>query len=222
MADAVVLVPSRGRPGNVARLIEYCAKTCRADTIVHFGFDDDDPALTGNLKAADGCLTSVEPRMGLGGWTNHLAALHPDAAWLCSMGDDMTPLTDGWDERLIDAQHDMGGGFCYPDDQRRADIPECVMVDSRVVAALGWLCEPSLHHWYVDNVWRDLGAAVRRLRYCPEVKIPHLHPNVPGGDRPDQTYWDAAPKIGADLAAYQKWRMKRMHRDIATVAGCLA
>ena len=54
MTDLAVLVPSRGRPANVARLIEACAKTCRADTILHFGFDDDDDAMSANLAAADG------------------------------------------------------------------------------------------------------------------------------------------------------------------------
>ena len=42
MTDLALLVPSRGRPKNVARLIEACEKTCRASTVIHFGFDNDD------------------------------------------------------------------------------------------------------------------------------------------------------------------------------------
>ena len=224
MADLAVLVPSRGRPGNVERLVEACAATCRADTIVHFGFDDDDPAYCENLKAADGCLTSVEPRMGLAAWTNHLAALHPSVPYLASIGDDMVPETDGWDVRLIDACRDMGGGFAYPDDRRRDDIPEAVVADARIVAALGWFALPVLEHWFIDSVWRDLGAgAGHRLRYCPSVVVRHENPAVNPAVPVDATYTDAAKGFAADMAAYQKWRLARngMRADIDKVRECL-
>jgi hypothetical protein len=218
--DLAVLVPSRGRPENVARLVEACARTCRLDTIVAFGFDEDDDELAANLKAADGCLTSVRHRMGLAAWTNTLSALHEDTRWQASIGDDMVPVTDGWDERLCEAAGPSG--MAYPNDRRRDDIPEAVVISTRVVRALGWFCQPSLRHWYVDSVWRDLGTGAGCLTYLPGVLVDHRHPNVPGsGARPDRTYADAAAGFGADLAAYQKWRMKRMRADIETVKSCL-
>jgi len=224
MADLVVLVPSRGRPGNVGRLVEACAKTSRAHTVLHFGFDDDDPAFVASLKAADGSLTSVKPRMGLSAWTNHLAAVHPAAPYLASLGDDMVPETDGWDERLIDAVNDMGGGFAYPDDKRRDDIPEAVVMSGEIVRALGWMALPVLEHWFIDSVWRDLGAgAGHRLRYCPSVIVRHRHPNVDPATPPDATYADAASGFAKDMAAYQRWRITGtgMRKDIETVRECL-
>lgn len=221
MTDLVILVPSRGRPQNVARLVEACNRTCRAKTLIAFGFDEDDPAYVDNLRNADGCSTSVRPRMHLGAWTNELAALHMDVPYLCSMGDDMVPVTDGWDEMLLEAQRVMGGGFSYPDDKRRDDVPECCVIDRRIVSALGWMCEPSIGHWYTDNVWRDLGTLSGRFAYVPGAVVEHRHPNVPGGDPPDQTYTDAAGKFNEDLAAYQRWRIHRMRQDVARVRGCL-
>lgn len=216
MADLVLLVPSRGRPDNVTRLVEACARTCRADTIIHFGFDEDDRWLADNLINADGAIASVALRMGLGAWTNELASRHLDSAWLCSIGDDMLPETDGWDEQLCEAAGLTG--FAYPNDGRRDDLPECVVTGTEVVRALGWFCEPSLRHWYVDAVWRDLGAGAGCLRYLPQVSVRHLHPNVAGtGAKGDATYFEAATEYAVDLAAYQKWRMKRMPADIATV-----
>jgi hypothetical protein len=215
MTDLAVLVPSRGRPANVARLVDRWAETCRADTILHFGFDEDDPAFVDNLDAAEGCLTSIRPRMGLAAWTNELASLHMDSTHLASIGDDMVPVTPGWDEKLIGACGP--GGMSYPCDKRRDDIPEAVVMSTRIVAALGWMCLPSLHHWYVDNVWSDLGRGAGCLTYLPEVVVEHRHPNVRGGDKPDPTYWDAAPLMGADLAAYQRWRLHQMRADIDRV-----
>lgn len=207
MTDLAVLVPSRGRPHNVARLISACKRTCAGDVLLAFGFDEDDPALADNLAALSwNASATVRPRMGLAPWTNELAALHPDAAWLASLGDDMEPVTPGWDVKLCAAAGPRG--MAYPDDQRRDDVPEAVVMAAAVVKALGWMCPPGFDHWYIDNTWRDIGAGAGCLTYAREVTVKHWHPNVtntPG----DPTYWDAAPKMGADLAAYQKWRLAR-------------
>jgi hypothetical protein len=230
MTDLVVIVPSRGRPANVARLVQACALTCRADTRLHFAFDLDDPDLEENVKAAAGHPHTQGGRQSLSGWTNAVAARvaggtdtfarYGPVGAMASLGDDHVPVTDGWDARLLEALAAMGGGFAYPNDLARDDIPEAVVVSTSIVAALGWFCLPQLTHWYVDNVWRDLGAAAGRLAYCRDVIVRHEHPNVTGA-RPDATYYDAAATYSADLAAYQRWRLTRMAKDIAAVRGVL-
>lgn len=218
--DLAILVPSRGRPGNVTRLADACAQTCRTNYVLAFGFDDDDMASIPPI--AHGMESWVRPRMGLTAWTNELAGLHPDAPYLASLGDDMVPVTDGWDERLITAVEHMGGGFAYPDDRRRNDIPEAVVVDARIVKELKWFALPALEHWFIDNVWADLGrGAGDRLRWCPEVIVEHRHPNVTGGPS-DPTYHEAAGRFTKDAAAYRRWRLYDMPRDIRTVKGALS
>ena len=226
MTDLAVLVPSRGRPGNVARLVEACAKTCRTDVLLMFGFDDDDPEL-GAYKAAmdQRSVPVIEPRMGLVAWTNYLCGAvidgSVDVPYLASLGDDHLPITDGWDELLIAAVQKMGGGFAYPDDERRVDIPEAVVVDTRIIRALGWMALPDLRHWYVDNVWADLGRGAGRLAFCRDVIVRHLRPDTAPGVPADATYTDAAKDWDPDLRAYQKWRLYQMPRDVETVrAAC--
>lgn len=215
------LVPSRGRPHNVERLVRACALTCSADTRLHFGFDVDDPRLDENIAAAGGHLYGVaNPRMGLAAWTNSLAKLHPGCD-VISIGDDMVPVTHGWDSLLLAAIGERCGGcgIVYPDDGRRADIPECAVISRQIVDALGWVCPPGLQHWYIDNVWRDIGEAAGCLAYVREVTVRHCHPNTPGGDPHDQTYADATPGLAADLRAYQAWRLARggMRAAVAAV-----
>ena len=203
----------------MARLIEACAKTCKTDYVLHFGLDVDD--LSTQLTPDSPPVTWTSgTRMGLAAWTNYLAAEHPTTPYLCSIGDDMLPETDGWDERLITAIEHMGGGFAYPFDGRRTDIPECCMVDTRIVAELGWFALPTAHHWFIDNVWSDLGKP-DRIAYLSDVKVMHLHPKVSPAPH-DQTYEDAAGWLDKDLAAYQAWRLRDMRRDRARVRGCLA
>lgn len=214
--DLVMLVPSRGRPGNIRRLVEACEATCKLRTVLHFGFDRDDPCLPGNLAAAGGHPYSLRDRMGLGAWTNELASLNMHVPYLGSMGDDMVPVTAGWDKRLVEACDPCG--MAYPDDKRRHDIPEMIIMSTLIIRALGWMCHPDIEHWYTDNVWADLGRSAGCLRYLPDVIVEHRHPNVPGGDPTDMTYTEAAGKFGADLAAYQRWRLSgRMREDIAKV-----
>src|SRR5512146_1697468 len=179
--DMVVVVPTRGRPDNARRLIEACAKTCRADTRLLFGIDEDDAfGYEGTLGASE---LTIRPRMGLAPWTNELAKLalhyHPSAAALFSCGDDHVPETDGWDVQLLEALGRTGGGWAYPDDSRRDDIAEAVAVSVPIVAGLGWMALPDLHHWCIDNAWTALAKAVGRLEYLPDVKVPHYHPHSP-------------------------------------------
>lgn len=207
------LVPSRGRAWKVDRLVRACALTCTGDIRLHFGFDEDDPALNANITAASGHKYTIRPRMGLAAWTNVLAACHlHDSDMLISVGDDMVPVTQGWDTRLAGAIEAMGGGFAYPQDGRRSDIPECCAVSTPIVAALGWMALPSSSHWFIDNVWFNLGHP-DRLAYLPDVTVRHHHPNIPGGDPSDRTYSDAAGHLNKDLAAYQRWRLTRMRQD---------
>lgn len=223
MSDLEVLIPSRGRPGSVARVVRSYALTCRAATKIRFAFDDDDPRLAENIAAAAGHSYMTGPRDTLTGWTNKLAARHVrHAPALASFGDDHLPKTDGWDEKLL-AALPAGGGYAYPDDRRRDDIPEAVIISSPIVRALGWMSPPFVSHWYQDNVWADLGRAAGCLVYCPHVTVAHLHPNVTGQPG-DQTNHDAARRYSADLAAYQKWRIRKtgFAADLATVRQALA
>lgn len=229
-ADLWVLVPTRGRPANVDRLVRACAMTCTADTRLHFAFDDDDDRLQAGIDATAGHRYTVGPRNGLAGWTNDLAARHVrrgDAAALASIGDDMLPVTHGWDSALL-AALPPGGGMSWPDVQRGPEhgrdpsVPEAIVISAPIVAALGWMALPGCHHWYIDNAWRDLGRAADCITYCPGVVVRHLHPNVPGGDKPDRTYHDAAERFDTDANAYRRWRLLRLREDAAVVRGVRA
>src|SRR6266704_266330 len=211
----------RRRPLAVERVVRSYALTCRAHTKIRFAFDQDDPKLEDSIAAAQGHSYMTGPRDTLTGWTNKLAARHVGhAPALGSFGDDHMPVTDGWDEQLLGSLP-AGGGYCYPNDQRRDDIPEAVVISSAIVKALGWMSPPFVTHWFQDNVWRDLGAGAGCLVYRADVIVRHLHPNVLGKPG-DQTNHDAAQRYDSDLAAYQRWRLRGMPRDLGAVRGVRA
>jgi len=227
--DLLIIIPSRGRPGNVARFMRAAVKTCRVATSVVWAFDDDDPSLgkavaTAEVFAADFPVTvRTGPRKGLGAWTNEVAtASVGEYRALGSFGDDHVPQTPGWDKLLLEAIEGMGGtGIAYPNDQVRDDVCEAWIESSSIVRALGWMCEPSLQHWWVDQVIHDLGAGAGCLKYLPEVLVPHKH-FAAGKAQVDATYRDSGRSITADQAAYEVWREKRMAADVAAITALRA
>jgi hypothetical protein len=64
MGDLAVLVPSRERPHNIARLIEAMDKTCRGDTTLIVGVDEDEPHLD-EYRAFNGARSRSGPASGI-------------------------------------------------------------------------------------------------------------------------------------------------------------
>ena len=221
--DLLIIVPSRGRPGNVARLLGAVHMNRRLETHVCLAVDDDDESLHDyedimQRSGADGDEIITGSRDGLAGWTNQVALLKSaDYRYLASFGDDHIPRTRGFDKALCRGIEDMGGtGFTYPWDGLREDVPEAVVMSSDIVQALGWMCEPSLHHYYIDNVWADLGRGAGCLRHLRAVAVDHL--NAASGRAPgDATYASASEKLLQDRDAYRSWRKDKAADDIKVV-----
>ncbi len=228
MPDLTVIVPSRGRPERLAVMLAEALRLSTADTLLVIATDQDDPQhgeydalLTPYVRAGLAHWVSGTRRT-LTGWTNELAGWYAQLSpALASFGDDHVPRTRGWDTGLLTALAGMGGtGIAYPDDRRRSDIPEAAVISSSIVTALGWMCLPDLDHFYVDNVWADLGRAAGCLAYVPSVVVEHVHYLTrPDLAARDATYAEAEAGGGRDRLAYQRWQASRMPHDIATVRG---
>ena len=207
----------------MARLLDAVHVTIRAKTHVHVAVDEDDETLPQyravmDKAGSEGDVLEVGARKGLCGTTNDVAVRRAaEYPHLASLGDDMVPRTPGWDRALIRGIERMGGtGIVYPWDGVREDIPEAVVMSSDIVAALGWMCEPSLKHWYPDNVWADLGRGAGCLRHLRAIAVDHL--NVAAGHgRVDATAVGNGRSLDADRDAYYAWRRNRMADDIAVI-----
>jgi hypothetical protein len=224
--DLLVIIPSRGRPKQFAEVCKLIAKTSRADTDVYLCLDDDDPARPEYLATAplDNPPVWIETgsRLSMAAWTNKAAKLMAEHyRALASIGDDHYPRTDGWDEKLLAALDEHGPGIAYPDDCNPRNYTSGPMVtapviSSAIVTALGWMAHPGMRHYYIDNVWEDLGRDAGCLYWLPDVKIEHLHPSVTG-QAPDATYGDAMAAWDSDQQAFYAWREGQRAIDSATV-----
>lgn len=209
--DLVVLVPTRGRPQNAARLAEGWVKADTLNAHLMFVTDNDDPEQTAYRTLLDegvihGLIT-FDNRTGEGmvGPLNRAVEVLRDAYYYVGfMGDDHMPQTMGWEDRVIEALDTGSPSVVYGNDlfQGRA-LPTAAFMPSRVLKAMGWMAPPVLRHLYVDNFWKELGEALGTLTYLEDVVIEHLHPaagktamderyrlvNAPAVDSADRNAW---------------------------------
>ena len=216
MRDLLVIVPSRGRPGNITRLMGAMEATCKGDTTLLVGCDGDDPALDGYPEGPEYALNE-----GLRGVVAHLNALSAPRTgqfrFMGALGDDFVPRTPGWDTAVMDALEQTP--FAFADEQfpgRPAGTSCChIFTRTEIVAALGYLGPPVLRHMFVDNCWAAWGEACG-ITYLHGVVIENVHP-VAGKAAMDDTYRWANAQMGPDRQAWEAYQAGGLAADIAKI-----
>ncbi|HET9725769.1 MAG TPA: hypothetical protein VFP28_02565 [Gemmatimonadales bacterium] len=220
-----ILVPSRGRPHSIHRLIRAISDTAahpeRIRVMVRT--DDDDPAQDQyfRMPPAPGWMITRGPRIRLAESWNEQAAQAAEngvTTHLALWGDDVIPVTPGWDRTFIERLDQDGPGFVYGRDgvwdhtfnqsvPGHLVLPTAVVMPIEVYRALGWIAPAGLIHLCIDVAWRDLGIACDALHYEPGVFIRHFHRLCGAPD--DATYReanDSSAQVNADNRAFRAWR----------------
>ncbi len=206
----LVIVPTRGRPQNAARLARAFEETDSLNADLVFVADHDDPELAAYHLAAPRLLVHRgETGKGLVPALNWAADLYADDYdHLGFMGDDHLPRTAGWDAHVLGALDTRQPRVVYGNDLLQGEtLPTAAFMPSRLVRALGFMAPPVLRHLYVDNFWLDLGRSLGGLRYLPDVVIEHVHPAA-GKTAMDDRYRvvNAAEADQADRQAWWRFR----------------
>lgn len=233
MADLLTIVPSRGRPEAIHRVIQaWNATGAWADAELRFVVDVDDPAYAryaaefGQADLPDPDQRGPVHLIGADKWRPLVPKLNlAAAAWVPEFfavgfaGDDHLPRTPGWAGAYLAALRELGTGIVYGDDGLQgARLPTQWAMTSDIVRALGAMVPAPVEHLYCDNAVADLGATAGCLRYLPEVLVEHMHP-LAGKAPSDAGYRrvNAPDQYARDGAAYQAWRRDRLAADAAAV-----
>jgi hypothetical protein len=220
-----MIVPSRGRPQNVAALIKSWAETANGAADLMVVLDDDDPTRTEYVPAALAAehvpqlrWRVLPQRLRLGGTLN-VVALEESANYdvVGFLGDDHRPRTLGWDARMAAALREMGTGLVYGDDLfQRQNLPTQWAMTSNIVQSLGYMVPGGLVHLYIDDALKVLAERAGCLRYLPDVVIEHLHPSAGKAELDDsyrETNSDA--QFDADRHRFEDWKRLQMPTDVA-------
>lgn len=220
-ASLNVLVPSRGRPENVKRLIDAMDATIDVTmTRLFVIVDEDDPKqadyqyMLQNSRHWAFCITNSY-YYKIGPILNAVSRNQAKACrYIAFMGDDHCPRTFHWDQHLVEAL-DGKPGVSYGNDLFQGEnLPTAVCISSDVIRALGYMCPPRLEHLYLDNFWKELGQRLGNLKYLPDVIIEHLHP-LAGKAQVDAGYhYSLAPEtLRGDGERYAEFLRTRWEAD---------
>lgn len=219
MPDLLVIVPSRGRPGNVADLHDAWQATTTSAAGLLVAVDDDDPALPDyrQVCAARNITLTVGPRLRMVPILNKIAIEQaPRHFALGFLGDDHRPQTPAWNQRYLDELHDLGTGFVYGNDLlAKARLPTQFALTSDM-QTLGAMIPAPVKHLWADNQIYDLGHAIGRIRYLPDVIVEHRHPLAGKADQ-DAGYLEVNDPAAseADRLVYARWYEHHMPDDVA-------
>jgi hypothetical protein len=139
------------------------------------------------------------------------------------MGDDHRPRTRGFDERYLETLREFGTGVVYGNDLLAGErLPTQFALTSDIVQALGAVVPAPVRHMFVDNQIFDLGHAIDRIRYLPDVIVEHLHPLV-GKAATDAGYEEVnhPEAFEADRLVYADWYEHQMSADVAKLKALL-
>lgn len=217
----LMIVPSRGRPSNLDRLVEAWRTTSSGHADLVVALDDDDPSLY-QYNAHRVAMVTVGPRQSFVAWTNEVAVEHvDDYRFIGSMGDDHRPRTVGWDRMLCEALDEIGSGVAYGDDLTAAPVlPSAVVLTSDIVRELGFLVPPALTHNGAERFWLELGRELGRARFLPEVVIEHMHYTA-GKSAIDHIYLEGAESTERDRRALDRYLAERFPAEVAALASRL-
>ena len=225
-ADLAVIVPSRGRPKNIADLLLSWVDNTSDKAALVVAVDDDDPELDGYrdlglMDRGPNFALVVQHKPG-----NMVVALNRTARTVAPrhfavgfMGDDHRPRTPGWDLQVVEALKDLGTGVASGADGFRADhLPTWCAMTSNIIRALGYMAPPGLKHMYVDNAWESLGTALGAYRYLPDVLVEHMHPFA-GKAPSDEGYArvNSAGVYARDEAAYVHWSLHELRPAVEAI-----
>lgn len=218
-AACLWIIPTRSRPGNVARLHAALLLHATCSDWV-FCIDDDDPDLGLML---DGPVPRAHFLVGARQRIGPLV----DATWSAMgagydavgfMGDDHLPRTPWFDGFLLAElqPHDADDvllarrptiGYAWGDDRLLGDrFPSHVLAGTDMLDAAGYLIPPGFDHLVFDVCWSDIAAGIGCRHYRPDVVVEHMHPAA-GKATEDAGYVanNNADTKHHDGAAYHEW-----------------
>lgn len=224
--ELLFIVPSRGRPHNIAALHNAWSATTTGVSGLLVAADDDDPTLPGyrDVCADRGIELTVGPRLRMVPTLNKVAVERaPHHFALGFLGDDHRPRTLGFDAHYLAALRTLGTGWVYGNDLLAKErLPTQWAQTSDIVQALGAMVPAPVKHLWADNTIYDLGHALDRITYLPDVVVEHCHP-LAGTAIEDDGYREVnAPDASeADRLVYAHWYEHDRPRDVARLRALL-
>lgn len=216
-----VLVPTRGRPNSVARLLDSAFETAETEVEFVFYVDVDDDSSVDVIQRSGSKIVSGERVVLSEMWNRCWDVARFDVAMHC--GDDIVFRTDAWDTRVLEtferypdriALVHGRDGFQHP----TRGVATHSFLHRNWVETVGYFVPPYFSSDYNDTWLTEVAEALGRRVYVRQVFTEHMHPAAGKGewdqthqdrlkrhrqDNVDQLYLDLADKRAQDVRKLQ-------------------
>lgn len=201
------ILPTRSRPQNIVRLIDAWTRTS-ASTPVELCVDFDDPCLEQyeNMELPSSWRLVMAPRGPLSMIYNDAYQRNQADSWHGFIADDVVPITNGWDIKLIEAAG--SNGMAVPAGGHDTDGAPHFVLGGDLVRSMRWLSLPGLDRIYIDTVWCDVAKDRGVYREVHDVKLEHHHFSN-GKALMDPTYRKHNKQ--QDKLIYTNWRQQHAY-----------
>lgn len=198
--DITLVIPTRGRPKNINRLVESLNHTTKTPSKLEVVFrvdDDDDKGLKTviNTRKEFSCIIIVDKRnpMMSNLWDDSFPYTTAARTMMCA--DDVVFRSQGWDQAVQDAMPDPMRQlhFCYGNDlNQRRNLATLPIMSRAWIRQVGYFvprgysrdwCDTHLHA--IAKRLSDLG--VNCITYLEHVIFEHMHHSI-GKAKLDDTY----------------------------------
>jgi len=139
-----------------------------------------------------------------------------ETQWLGYLQNDLVPETPGWDRRVIEALN--GWNVVSTNDGNKAPkrMNGATAWSMDLVRAVGYLTVPSCIHFYLDDMWEEIGRHAGCWRVLMDVMVRHRHSTVLPHEADEVTQL-ANSRWDNDEKAWQKWRAEELGSAIERV-----
>lgn len=227
MEGISVVMPTRGRPANVLRVIQSARETAELPPDFVFYVDDDDAASLEAVRSV-GASVVVGERVVLSAMWNEAAklAIH-DVVMHC--GDDIVFRTPGWDRIVLDEFERWPDRLVLVhgrDGFQDARLATHGFYHRAWIDTFGYLVPPYFASDYNDLWNTEVADSAGRRVYKPEIYTEHMHP-VAGKAELDQTHRERLARHASenvdhawhDLAGLRQVDKELLAQAIARYAG---
>ncbi len=174
--DISILVPTRGRPEKIHRLVRSLEPDKNLNIEIVIGLDDDDPI---GLAFGDSPSPNVRVITGprhdtLGALFNTLAA-EAKGDWLMAMGDDYVMDTPNWPAILLNCgkQLPRNVGVMFAKDPHHPNFTTIFCVHRNTYNKVGYFAAPFFPYWFVDTWWDEIAELTGIKMEMPiDVSLP--------------------------------------------------
>jgi hypothetical protein len=193
-----ILLPSRGRPDQLARLIQSAH-----DTADNFEFvirlDEDDPTLSQYRHLEDGMVRIFTGARDVLSkyWNECYDQSHGDILMHC--GDDIIFRTGGWDEKVQQAFDEEADPYWFvhgDDGYWGHNFGTHGFLHREWAETVGYFVPPYFSSDYNDTWLNDVANQIHRRKYV-DILTEHMHPNFGKGPL-DQTHIDRLERHRSD------------------------